>query len=160
MEKVIVSADALRQVLQALNGPGHRIMELQALRDGPFSGDNPINKLVDEYNAALQRPEDAEASQPAHDAPIRFFCHSEDAGYNEFDSLDKALECAESMLTDARGNAQFDGEWSEEETAIRYGAVIGEAVEVRTDEGGYEYFVSRPGSHPPAATCSDLTPGD
>ena len=45
-------------------------------------------------------------------------------------------------------------------TAIRYGTVIGEAVEVRADEGGYEYFISRPGSHPPAATCNDLTPGD
>lgn len=76
--------------------------------------------------------------------PIRFFCHSEEAGYNEFDSLAEAVECAESMLTDARDNARFEGEWREEETAICYGAVIGEAVEVKNDEGSYDYFISRP----------------
>lgn len=94
MEKVTVSADALRQVLQALNGQGHYIRELQALRNGPFCGDNPINKLVDEYNTALQCPEEEGASRSEHDAPIRFFCHSEEAGYNEFDSLAEAVECA------------------------------------------------------------------
>lgn len=98
------------------------------------------------------------AQHPAHDAPIRFFCHSEDAGYNEFDSLEQAMECAESMLTDARGNAQLDGEWSEEETSICYGTVIGEAVEVKNDEGSYDYFISRPGSRPPVTTCNDLPP--
>lgn len=119
-----------------------------------------VSRLIDRLQAAeaerdalaaklADAERDREKIQPAHDAPIRFFCHSEDAGYNEFDTLEKALECAESMLTDARGNAQFDGEWCEEETAIRYGAVIGEAVEVRTDEGSYDYFISRPGSHPP-----------
>lgn len=107
----------------------------------------------------MHLPSVPSAQQPTHDTPIRFFCHSEDAGYNEFDTLDKAVECADSMLDDARGNAQLDGEWREEETAIRYGTVIGEAVEVRTDEGSYEYFISRPGSHPPEATCNDLPPG-
>lgn len=53
------------------------------------------------------------------------------------------------MLTDARDNARFEGEWREEETAICYGAVIGEAVEVKNDEGSYDYFISRPGIQPP-----------
>lgn len=113
----------------------------------------------DEFKRVVGRLS-AEKTQPTHDAPIRFFCHSEDAGYNEFDTLDKAVECADSMLDDARQNAQFDGEWREEETSIRYGTVIGEAVEVRTDEGGYEYFISRPGSHPPAEMCNLPTSGD
>lgn len=39
METVTVSAKALYQVLSALNGPGHHIRELQALRGGPPLGD-------------------------------------------------------------------------------------------------------------------------
>lgn len=54
MEKVTVSAEALRQVLMALNGPAHYIRELQVTR-GPLVGDdNPINILVEEYNAAVK----------------------------------------------------------------------------------------------------------
>lgn len=48
--KLEVSADALRQVLQALNGPAHFIRELQFTRTLPGTT-NPINTLVDEYNA-------------------------------------------------------------------------------------------------------------
>ena len=51
MEKVTVSTDALRQVLQALNGPGHYIRELQVTRDFPG---NPINTLIKEFNAAVE----------------------------------------------------------------------------------------------------------
>lgn len=52
MKTVTVNADALRQVLQALNGPSHYIRELQVTR-GPLVGDdNPINILIEEYNAA------------------------------------------------------------------------------------------------------------
>lgn len=48
--KVEVSADALRQVLEALNGPSHYIRELQVTRT--LQGyENPINVLVKEYNA-------------------------------------------------------------------------------------------------------------
>ena len=79
-----------------------------------------------------------------HQIPIRFFCQSEYVGYYTFESLAEAVEYAESMLADARDNARAEGEWGEEETAICYGAVIGEAVEVRTAEGGYEYFISNP----------------
>jgi hypothetical protein len=53
MEKVTVSADALRKVLTALNGPTHHIRELQALRNPHFGSDNPINILCSEYNAAV-----------------------------------------------------------------------------------------------------------
>jgi hypothetical protein len=46
--KMLVDAAALRQVLQALNGPGHHIRELQVCRGLP---DSPIEKLVAEFNA-------------------------------------------------------------------------------------------------------------
>ena len=52
------------------------------------------------------------------------------------------------MLSDARDNANFAGEWSEEETSISYGSVIGEAVEIVRGDGGYEYSISRPGNQP------------
>ena len=52
--KVSVDAEALRQVLQALNGPGHHILELQATRSLddmlPIEQRNPINVLTKEYN--------------------------------------------------------------------------------------------------------------
>lgn len=46
---VIVSAEALRQVLQALIGPPHLIREIQFTRGLP-GDDNPIDLLVREYN--------------------------------------------------------------------------------------------------------------
>lgn len=50
MEKISVDKEALRKVLEALNGPSHLIRELQATR-GPLVGEsNPINVLVREYN--------------------------------------------------------------------------------------------------------------
>ena len=48
--KVEVNAEALRQLLQALVGPGHHIRELQFTRGLPGSA-NPIDTLVAEYNA-------------------------------------------------------------------------------------------------------------
>lgn len=58
MDKVTVSADALRQVLLALNGPGHYIRELQVTRarEGRESlfPDNPIDILVREYKEAAR----------------------------------------------------------------------------------------------------------
>lgn len=55
MEKITVNTEALRQVLQALNGPDHYIRELQATRDRPpiFTG-NPIDTLINEFNAAVE----------------------------------------------------------------------------------------------------------
>jgi len=51
--KIIVTAKALHQVLGALVGPGHYIRELQATRNLP-GVENPINTLIDEYNAAIE----------------------------------------------------------------------------------------------------------
>ena len=51
--KVSVNAEALRRVLQALNGPAHHIRELQAIRNLP--GDkNPIDRLIEDFNAAAE----------------------------------------------------------------------------------------------------------
>jgi hypothetical protein len=53
MKTVKVNADALRRVLNALNGAGHEIRELQVTRNSP--GDkSPIDILIDEYNAAVE----------------------------------------------------------------------------------------------------------
>lgn len=51
-----VNAEALRAVLEALNGPGHLIRELQAIRGiEPLTGRiNPINELIRNYNEAIQ----------------------------------------------------------------------------------------------------------
>jgi len=43
-----VDAEALRQVLNALNGPGYYIRELQVTRSPLI--DNPIDKLCTQYN--------------------------------------------------------------------------------------------------------------
>jgi hypothetical protein len=51
MKTVTVSADALRQLLQAVNGPAHYIRELQVTRN--IDESNPINVLISEYNAAV-----------------------------------------------------------------------------------------------------------
>ena len=96
-----------------------------------------------------------EAQYPS-EHPTKFFCYSEDIGYLEFGTLDGAITCAESMLSDARDNADLEGEWSEEETSISYGSVIGEAVEIVRGDGGYEYSISRPGNQPPKAGDSIL----
>jgi len=52
MEKVTVNAEALKHVLEALNGPGYFIRELQVTRSLPNSN-NPINTLIEDYNAAV-----------------------------------------------------------------------------------------------------------
>lgn len=55
MEKITVSAEPLRQILQALIGPDHYIRELQYTKD-PVEAfpNNPINILVKEYNSAVE----------------------------------------------------------------------------------------------------------
>lgn len=49
-DRIEVDAAALRAVLVALNGPDHLIRELQATC-GELFPDNPITKLVIEFNA-------------------------------------------------------------------------------------------------------------
>jgi ribA/ribD-fused uncharacterized protein len=51
MRTVAVDADSLRQILEALVGPGHLIRELQATRLLPGI-ESPITRLVNEYNAS------------------------------------------------------------------------------------------------------------
>lgn len=56
MKSVTVSSEALCRVLSALVGPPHLIRELQATR-GPLVGEgNPINLLIDEFNAQVNAP--------------------------------------------------------------------------------------------------------
>ena len=55
MEFVTVNAKALRAVLEALNGGGHLIRELQTTRDRPpIHIGNPIDTLIAEYNEAVE----------------------------------------------------------------------------------------------------------
>jgi hypothetical protein len=55
---VSVDANALGQVLRALNGPGHYIRELQVTRDLDNKGlsleRNPINLLIEQYNSFVE----------------------------------------------------------------------------------------------------------
>lgn len=57
-QTVNVDAKALREVLVALNGPGHYIRELQVTRGAMF--DNPIDKLIEEFNAQVSGDGDAD----------------------------------------------------------------------------------------------------
>jgi hypothetical protein len=57
--KFLVSANALQEVLEALNGPGYLIRELQFTRSLPG---NAINTLIEQYNeqvTAQQHPQGA-----------------------------------------------------------------------------------------------------
>lgn len=63
-KEITVDANALKQVLQALNGPPHYIRELQATRDngtGLFK-DNPIDVLIKQYNEWVERQKQEEPS--------------------------------------------------------------------------------------------------
>ncbi|MDE1179443.1 hypothetical protein [Paraburkholderia sp.] len=62
-ERIEVDAKALREVLVALNGPGHYIRELQVTRNPVICPDNPINKLTDEFNAWVERQANTEESK-------------------------------------------------------------------------------------------------
>jgi hypothetical protein len=72
-EKISVSASALGQLLMALSGPDHHILELKYTRSVsslvPGMQPNPINTLVAEWNAhakqlANQPPSTPEGSPP------------------------------------------------------------------------------------------------
>jgi len=52
---IVVSGNALREVLQALNGPPHLIRELQCLATSSLTMDsNPIIELVRQFNAQVE----------------------------------------------------------------------------------------------------------
>jgi hypothetical protein len=55
-DKILVDAKALKQILEALMGPHHLVLELQATRNIPkelVSTENPINVLIRNFNEAL-----------------------------------------------------------------------------------------------------------
>ena len=59
---VTVSAPALRAVLQALIGEPHYIRELQVTRSpAEIFTDNPINVLLEQYNAQCDQPSPGDA---------------------------------------------------------------------------------------------------
>jgi hypothetical protein len=51
-DTIAVDRAALRQVLEALTGPGYYIRELQVTMSLP---DNPIAKLVEQFNAVIEQ---------------------------------------------------------------------------------------------------------
>lgn len=62
MDKVTVSADALRQVLSAFQGPMHYVTELWAINK-PYI-DNPVTKLINEFNEQA-KAHDAAQKEPS-----------------------------------------------------------------------------------------------
>ena len=59
MDKVTVSADALRSVLAALTGPPHLIRELMVIHSlhqkmPDTDGSDSVGTLINEYNEALE----------------------------------------------------------------------------------------------------------
>lgn len=60
MKTVTVDAKSLREVLQALMGPGHLIGELQATRSLHKLGyPNPIETLIEQFNEQAQEASNA-----------------------------------------------------------------------------------------------------
>jgi hypothetical protein len=55
--KIPVDAEALKQILQCLEGPPHLIRELQATRDNPplLTG-NPIDVLIRQFTEEISKP--------------------------------------------------------------------------------------------------------
>lgn len=52
-DTITVNRQALFEILKALEGPGHLVRELQAIRN--IQGvDSPISILINEYNAAME----------------------------------------------------------------------------------------------------------
>lgn len=53
-QMVSVDAQALRSILEALNGPAHHIREIQMTRSvAALTGQDPIGILIDDYNLAV-----------------------------------------------------------------------------------------------------------
>lgn len=51
MKTVTVDAEALRELLEALVGPQYLMSELRVTQG---MGDNPIDTLIEQYNAAVE----------------------------------------------------------------------------------------------------------
>lgn len=64
-QMVSVDAQALRTVLEALNGPAHYIRELQMTRSiAALTGDDPIGTLIEDFNNAVNPPRNAGVDVP------------------------------------------------------------------------------------------------
>lgn len=55
METITVNAKALRSLLNAVTGNPYEVRELQATRNPLVDPENPINVLVGEFNAAVDK---------------------------------------------------------------------------------------------------------
>lgn len=81
-EKVAVNAAALRQILEAINGPEHILREMKVLRGSSISQltghRSPIDIVIEDFNAAIDqrnaassKPDDAEViAAPAPDVSV------------------------------------------------------------------------------------------
>lgn len=77
-------------------------------------------------------------------AALGWFSYSIEIGYDEWPSLGEAVEAAAEQLAVAREDAQAEGEWSDEAESIKYGIVLGRAVEFETGIGCVDYKISSP----------------
>jgi len=59
-EYYVVDADALRRILNALNGPSHYIRELQVTRNLPGSEPNPIDVIEKQVKMQENLPSDVD----------------------------------------------------------------------------------------------------
>lgn len=68
-DSVVVNSIALRQILMALNGPGHLIRELQYTRNvSKLLGEiNPIDRIVNDFNNYVNKKNDNQADNCGRD---------------------------------------------------------------------------------------------
>jgi hypothetical protein len=69
MSTITVDAEALKQILLALNGPGYMIRELQVTRGGATAGmssNNPIDVLERQYIEQDKQPEKENDGRPSN----------------------------------------------------------------------------------------------
>lgn len=127
-ELIAVNADALRQVLNALNGPGHYIRELQVTRNLDElmeTTKNPINLLVKEFNDWAQNPPPdvsgvAEALSPWLSAALEdqnVCAEFKTAVTNWFAAAKPALVMGNAEIMDAYQAMQAQLQWVKEMTA-------------------------------------------
>lgn len=71
-EKISVSKEALRQVLNAFQGPSHHVMELWAINT-PYI-DNPVSILIKEFNEEMKALETPPAQEPVAYMDAHYNC--------------------------------------------------------------------------------------
>lgn len=65
----------------------------------------------------------------------RWFTHSEESGYQPRKTRKEAIDAASHELSEERGNANIEGEWSSNAESIVWGCVMG-GVKAQQDESG------------------------